>query len=1037
MAEIYGTDFADFISDTSESDTIYALGGNDRIRVTAGTDMVYGNTGIDTLIADYGYTDRTLYMNVTPSALGGFSGQLYDVVFDGTGPYVSFDSIENFDITTGSGNDRLNLLSVGSDLRIRTGAGDDFVASGGGVNTIDLGSGINGWSADYSTAMSNISVNFVTGTFSGPGTVTGFSYTETFFTGWGNDTIVTSAGNYGELINTGGGNDTITVSRGFDQVYGSTGNDTLIVDYRAADGNVTGTLAYGSVLGGFSGTIGDGLTSSVSYDSIENFDVTTGEGNDRLDFGLVNTNLKISTGAGDDFVSSGQGVNAISLGSGVNGWSGDFSNLTAATPISVNFLTGSFSGPGSATGFSYTRTFSTGAGNDTIVSSSGSYIETFNTGGGNDSITVYRGYDTVNASTGIDTLIVDYSLAIRNLSLSGASASVVGGFDGIIADGTYSSDGWSVFFTSIEKFDITTGEGNDTLYLGNVDTDLRIRTGTGDDFVATGRGANTIDLGAGVNGWSANFSNATTGISVNFATGTFSGPGSATGFSYTTVFTTGSGNDSITTSTGSYNEQIYAGGGNDTITVYRGFDDIAGEGGNDTLVVDYSAAIRNIQLSYIVGDATTGYSGVLGDTFSFWQTRFSGIENFDITTGEGIDTLDFSSVTTDLRINTGAGDDTVTGGSGNDLIIGGIGTNILDGGPGNDTISYRTASSSVTVRLTSQGGVQNTGVSLDTLNGFENVTGSAFDDTLTGDGNDNILAGLAGNDTLNGGAGNDTASYADAAAAVRVNLGLTTAQNTLGAGTDTLISIENLIGSAFADTLTGNGGSNRLYGGDGADKLDGGAGADYLEGGAGNDIYYVDNAGDVVVEAAAEGNDTVYSTISYTLGSNVEILRLQGTAALNGTGNELANTIVGNSAGNLLSGLGGRDTLTGGTGNDTLVGGAGADVLTGGGGSDIFVFDSLTTSADKDTVRDFAVGEDQIAIVRAAFAAFAGDPLGALSANAFAVGTAATTADQHLIYNSLNGALYYDVDGVGGAAQIQIAVFTGAPALSASDFVLI
>src|SRR4029077_1359090 len=155
---------------------------------------------------------------------------------------------------------------------------------------------------------------------------------------------------------------------------------------------------------------------------------------------------------------------------------------------------------------------------------------------------------------------------------------------------------------------------------------------------------------------------------------------------------------------------------------------------------------------------------------------------------------------------------------------------------GSDTASYSDAGSGVTVSLALQGSGQDTdGAGFDTLVNIENLTGSAHDDTLTGDGNANTLSGLAGddtlqggagNDTLDGGAGNDTASYEDAASGVTVDLTISTAQNTVGAGSDTLTNIENLTGSAYDDTLTGDGNANILSGLDGDDTLQGGAGND-------------------------------------------------------------------------------------------------------------------------------------------------------------------------------------------------------------------
>ncbi len=163
---------------------------------------------------------------------------------------------------------------------------------------------------------------------------------------------------------------------------------------------------------------------------------------------------------------------------------------------------------------------------------------------------------------------------------------------------------------------------------------------------------------------------------------------------------------------------------------------------------------------------------------------------------------------------------------------------------------------------------------------------------------------------------------------------------------------DRIVGSDGADTLVGGAGNDTLVGGAGADTLDGGLGVDTMSGCTGNDIYVVDNAGEVITENLAEGTDTVQSGITYTLGSNVENLTLTGSAAINGTGNELANVLIGNSAANILNGMDGNDALYagdgdtayGGNGNDTLIaqntvgnfaylrGDGGNDVLSGGAG---------------------------------------------------------------------------------------------------------
>jgi probable HAF family extracellular repeat protein len=199
----------------------------------------------------------------------------------------------------------------------------------------------------------------------------------------------------------------------------------------------------------------------------------------------------------------------------------------------------------------------------------------------------------------------------------------------------------------------------------------------------------------------------------------------------------------------------------------------------------------------------------------------------------------------DDTLNGGSGNDTILGGDGNDTLLGGAGVNALNGGAGRDAASYADATAAVHVDLGISGAQATGGGGTDTLVGIEDLVGSAFDDMLIGngganrlmggDGNDTLM-GRGGDDTLDGGSGGDTASYAEATAGVTVGLAITGPQST-GEGSDTLFSIENLAGSAFADTLTGNAGANALSGGGGNDRLTGGLGRDILTGGAGKDMF--------------------------------------------------------------------------------------------------------------------------------------------------------------------------------------------------------
>jgi len=163
---------------------------------------------------------------------------------------------------------------------------------------------------------------------------------------------------------------------------------------------------------------------------------------------------------------------------------------------------------------------------------------------------------------------------------------------------------------------------------------------------------------------------------------------------------------------------------------------------------------------------------------------------------------------------------------------------------------------------------------------------------------------------------------------------LTGAGDQNGAGN---ASANTITGTASNNLLRGLAGNDRLIGGAGADTLDGGVGVDTMDGGAGNDVYLVDNSSDQIIEGAlaADGYDLVSSGVSYVLPINVEELDLTGTAAINATGNALANLISGNGAANQLFGM---------DGNDTLNGDAGADTMTGGNGNDRYIVDNVGDS---------------------------------------------------------------------------------------------
>ncbi len=398
-------------------------------------------------------------------------------------------------------------------------------------------------------------------------------------------------------------------------------------------------------------------------------------------------------------------------------------------------------------------------------------------------------------------------------------------------------------------------------------------------------------------------------------------------------------NDFLTGSTGG--DTIDGGAGNDTIAAFAGNDTIIGGTGADIMIGgtgDDTYIVDN------VGDVVVENAGEGTDTVKTTLASYTlgaNVENL-IYTG----TSAFAGTGNELS-------NTITGGAGADVLDGGAGADTLIGGLGDDTYVVDNVGD-VVVEAASAGTdtiktVLNS-YSLASLANVENLTFTGTGDfTGTGNASANVITGGAGNDILDGGAGADTLVGGlgnDTYIVDNVGDVVTEAAN---GGTDTiktsltsyslasLANVENLTytgTSAF--TGTGNASANVITGGAGNDILDGGAGADTLIGGLGDDTYFVDNAGDVIVENAGEGTDTVKTALaSYTLAANVENLVFTGTgttATFAGTGNALDNMITGGAN---------ADVLSGGAGNDTLDGGAGADRLIGGTGDDTYVVDNV------------------------------------------------------------------------------------------------
>uniref|UniRef100_UPI0025E87572 tandem-95 repeat protein n=1 Tax=Rhodoferax sp. UBA5149 TaxID=1947379 RepID=UPI0025E87572 len=420
--------------------------------------------------------------------------------------------------------------------------------------------------------------------------------------------------------------------------------------------------------------------------------------------------------------------------------------------------------------------------------------------------------------------------------------------------------------------------------------------------------------------------------------------------------------------------------GADVLTGTTGADQLEGLAGNDTYVVNNAGdiVIENLNEGTDLVQASVSYTlttnvenltltgttaiNATGNALDNVLTGNAGVNV--LTGGAGNDTYIVGSGDTTIEI-AGGGTDTVqsaltwtlgtevenltltgataingTGNVLNNVLTGNTGVNILTGGAGNDTYIVGTGDSTIEVAGGGIDTVQSavtwtlgTEVENLTLTGATaiNGTGNTLNNVLIGNSAANTLSGGAGADTMLGGLGNDTYVVDNAGDVVTENL---------NEGTDLIQSSVSYVLSANVENLTltgtaaingtGNALNNTLTGNAGANILDGGTGADTMVGGAGNDSYYVDNVGDITTEAASAGTDAVVSSISWTLGTNLENLTLSGTANVNATGNTVANVLTGNAGDNVLSGGAGADTLIGGLGNDTYVVDVATDIVTEG-----------------------------------------------------------------------------------------------------------
>jgi Ca2+-binding RTX toxin-like protein len=719
----------------------------------------------------------------------------------------------------------------------------------------------------------------------------GGSGTDTIYGGWGEDFIDGGAGR--DIINAGDGYDRVVYDASDIKVEGDGGFDTIDASSAAATNVRSGkgvTIDLSSnrdIFYNFEAVIGSKYNDTLTGDNASNrFD--GGDGNDI-----------INAGGGYDFVVYDAKDTSVDGGFDWDVISGEDASVGMNLDLTTthrNFeeVQGSRFDD-TIKGDSNRNDIYANSGNDVIYGGAG--LDYISGGDGDDYIDGGAGEDNINPGYGNDTWVYD---AADYVYESSYDEPYEGGVDTIDASTALEAVTIDMSYYYYLGFENLIGSAYGDSLMGNGK----------DNVIEGGAGADLIDGGGYSDlGDTASYAGSSAGVTVNLGTGAGTG-GDAEGDLLSNIqnLLGSQWADALTGDSGI--NWLEGGAGADQLD---GGD--VGEGDLDYASYARSAAGLMVSLANpgintgdAAGDLYTDIAGLIGSSFD------------DILIGDEQDNIIVDGMFdyTSYYWVYGKGDDWIDGGAGVDRIY---------TGAGNDTVVYDVVDFDVrdegdvdpfgyhvntidTVDASSSGA----GVTID-LNssyyGFDIVIGSGFADTLTGNYYDNVIEGGAGADTINGGEDSfsfgDSASYAGSGAAVSVDLGLGTATGGDAEG-DTFVSIENLIGSAYADTLTGDSGDNVLEGGAGGDLIDGGLGSDSAS--------YIGSAEAVTVDlglGTASGGDAAGDTLT-------SIENLIGSAF--------------------------DDTLNGDTGDNRLEGSGGADVMDGGSGQDTYVYKSIFESVE-------------------------------------------------------------------------------------------
>lgn len=867
----------------------------------AGNNTLDGQGGADALIGGLGDDTYIVYnagVTLTEAAGAGTDTIKTNV---STTLAANFENlILTDDAANGTGNvlnntitgtikaNTLNGGTAGTDMLIG-GEGDDvYIVDHLGVKITELDGDRTGTDFVQSTVSYTLDAN-----------VENLTITGTAVSGIGNASDNTITGN--ALANTLDGG-----SAGTDALIGGAGNDTYVISH--SDVTITEKASEGV----------DTVQANATYTLGSNLENLTLTGTGNID-GTGNSVVNIITGnagkntldgqGGADILTGGKGDDTYVVGNTgivINEIAGEGTDtvqsaITYTLGATLENLTLTGSSDINGTGNIAVNTITGNAGKNTLDGVSGA--DTLIGGKGDDKYIVSVAGVTVteNEDEGVDLVqsAVTYTLGanVENLTIIGAAIGATGNaLDNVITGNAANNtlDGGSAGTDTLIG-----GAGNDTYVISHSGITITEKDKEGTDTVQAGA---SYTLGSYLENL------------------TLTGTGDIDGI----------GNSLVNTITGN--------AGKNTLDGQGGLDTLIGGKGDDTYVVGNLGVVVTELASEGTDTVQAGITYALG----------ANLENLTLT-GTG-----------DINGTGNAAVNTITGNAGKNTLDGGGGLDTLIGGKGNDT--YLVNVSGVTI-------TENEGEGTDTVqssatytlgSNLENLTitgtavgatGNDLDNVITGNAANNTLdGGSAGTDVLVGGAGNDT--YLVSHSTVTITEAAAGGTDTVQAGASyTLgVNLENLILTGTDDINgTGNTAANVITGNAGKNTLDGGGGADSLVGGKGDDTYIVGAAGTVITEATGEGTDTVKSSVSYSLGANLENLILTGTAALTATGNSLDGvTLTAND---------GNSTLVSGSGVETLIGGAGIDTYVINNAADVII-DSSGKGIFKTSLNEYTMGDD-------------------------------------------------------------------------------